>query len=268
MQNSELYSVVYPKGFKAAGIHSKIKKKKKDLALIYSEAPCTASGTFTKNLVKAAPVVVSEENVKNQIRAIIVNSGNANACTGDVGMANAIKMVEATANVLGITKEEVLVASTGVIGQQLPIDNILAGIAEIADELGTEKDNGIDAADAIMTTDTFRKQFAAEFTYEGKEIRIGGICKGSGMIHPNMATLLGFVTTDAAIEKELLDEIVLEGVEKSFNSITVDGDTSTNDMVVVLANGASGVNRIKDKDDDLYHIFKEKLIEILKKMRC
>ena len=266
MQNNEQFSVVYPKGFKAAGIHSKIKKKKKDLALIYSDAPCTASGTFTKNLVKAAPVIVSEEKIKNQIRAIIINSGNANACTGEIGMANAWMMVEGTAKALGISGDEILVASTGVIGQQLPIDNIMAGIEDLVEELGSDKDNGIDAAEAIMTTDTFRKQFATEFTYEGKEIRIGAICKGSGMIHPNMATLLGFVTTDAAINKELLDEIVVEGVNKSFNSITVDGDTSTNDMVIVLANGASGVNRIKDKDDDLYHIFKEKLIETLKKM--
>ncbi len=266
MQNNDQYSVIYPKGFKAAGIHSKIKKKKKDLALIYSDASCTASGTFTKNLVKAAPVIVSEENIDDQIRAIIINSGNANACTGEIGMNNAWKMVGETARILKIAKSEVLVASTGVIGQQLPIDNILTGIVDIVEELGSEKDNAIDAAEAIMTTDTFKKQFATEFVYEGKEIRIGAICKGSGMIHPNMATLLGFVTTDAAIDKALLDEIVIEGVNKSFNSITVDGDTSTNDMVLVLANGASGVNRIKNKDQEIYHIFKEKLIEILKKM--
>lgn len=266
MQNSEQYSIVYPKGFKASGIHSKIKKRKKDLAVIYSEAPCTASGTFTKNVVKAAPVILCEENIGNLIRAVVVNSGNANACTGEIGLVNARKMAQAAAEELGVEQGQVLVSSTGVIGQQLPIDNILAGIKTAVEELGSEKENGVAAAEAIMTTDTFKKQFASEFTYEGKEIRLGGICKGSGMIHPNMATLLGFVTTDAAIDKELLDELVRDGVNKSFNSITVDGDTSTNDMVVVLANGASGTKKISDKEGELYSLFKEKLYEILKKM--
>lgn len=264
--NFEAYGIVYPKGFKGSGIHSHIKKKKKDLAIIYSEAPCTASGTFTKNLVKAAPVLLSEKNVRNSIRGIIINSGNANACTGETGIENARKMIAATASELGVLDEEIIIASTGVIGVQLPIKNILAGIPEAAKALGDDKDHGVDSAEAIMTTDTFRKSFTTEFVYEGKEIRIGAICKGSGMIHPNMATLLGFVTTDAAITKELLDEIVLEGVEKSFNSITVDGDTSTNDMVVVLANGASGTKTINNKDGELYALFREKLIEILKKM--
>ena len=266
MQNSEQYSIVYPKGFKASGIHSKIKKRKKDLAVIYSEAPCTASGTFTKNVVKAAPVILCEENIGNLIRAVVVNSGNANACTGEIGLVNARKMAQAAAEELGVEQGQVLVSSTGVIGQQLPIDNILAGIKTAVEELGSEKENGVAAAEAIMTTDTFKKQFASEFTYEGKEIRLGGICKGSGMIHPNMATLLGFVTTDAAIDKELLDELVRDGVNKSFKSITVDGDTSTNDMVVVLANGASGTKKISDKEGELYSLFKEKLYEILKKM--
>lgn len=266
MQNSEQYGIIYPKGFKCSGIHSKIKKRKKDLALIYSEAPCTASGTFTRNVVKAAPVVLCEENIGNPIRAVVVNSGNANACTGDKGMLNARKMAEAAALELGVEEGQILVSSTGVIGQQLPIDNILAGIKEAVKELGSDKEDGIAAAEAIMTTDTFKKQFAGEFTFEGKEVRLGGICKGSGMIHPNMATLLGFVTTDAAIEKELLEELVKDGVNKSFNSITVDGDTSTNDMVVVLANGASGTRKITDKDSELYSLFKETLYEILKKM--
>mgnify|MGYP003606889657 FL=1 len=175
-------------------------------------------------------------------------------------------MQETTAEELGIAKEEVLVASTGVIGVQLPIEKILEGIREAADELGDDKDEGIAVAEAIMTTYSFRKQVTTEFEYEGKEIRLGGICKGSGMIHPNMATMLGFVTTDAAIEKNLLDELVKEAVNKSFNSITVDGDTSTNDMVAVLANGASGVNKIADKDSDLYAMFAENLIGIMKKM--
>lgn len=267
MANSnDQYGVVYPKGFKASGVHAKIKKKKKDIGIIYSEAPATASGAFTKNLVKAAPVILSEENINNNIRAIVINSGNANACTGKQGYKNAVLMQETTAEELGIAKEEVLVASTGVIGVQLPIEKILEGIREAADELGDDKDEGIAVAEAIMTTDTFRKQFTTEFEYEGKEIRLGGICKGSGMIHPNMATMLGFVTTDAAIEKNLLDELVKEAVNKSFNSITVDGDTSTNDMVAVLANGASGVNKIADKDSDLYAMFAENLIGIMKKM--
>lgn len=263
---NEPYGVVYPKGFKAAGIHCGVKKKKRDLALIYSEAPCTASGTFTRNLVKAAPVLLSEKHIRGTIRGIVANSGNANACTGEKGMENARKMASAAAEAMNLQTEEVLVASTGVIGVQLPIEKILEGLPLAAAELGGEKEQGIEAAEAIMTTDTFRKSFMAEFAYEGKEIRLGGICKGSGMIHPNMATLLGFVTTDAAIDKELLEELVAEGVNKSFNAITVDGDTSTNDMVVVLANGASGTPTIHDKEGELYSLFREKLFEILKRM--
>lgn len=264
--NNDIYGVVYPKGFKAAGIHAKIKKKKKDLGIIYSEALATASGAFTLNLVKAAPVILSEKNINNSIRGIIINSGNANACTGKLGYENAVKMQETLAKELSIGKEEVLVASTGVIGVQLPIEKIEEGIKEAVPELGDDKEAGIGIAEAILTTDTFRKQFTAEFEYEGKEVRLGGICKGSGMLHPNMATMLGFVTTDVAIDKELLDEIVKEGVNKSFNSITVDGDTSTNDMVVVLANGGSGVNEITDKESDLYALFAENLVGLLKKM--
>ena len=266
MKDFESYGILYPMGYKGVGIHSRIKKKKKDLALLYSEAPCTASGTFTKNLVKAAPVLICEKHIKGTIRALVVNSGNANACTGETGMENALKMVAQTASELGVQEEEVLIASTGVIGQQLPIENILQGITEAAGLLGDEKEHGEGAAEAIMTTDTFKKMFTSEFQHEGKEIRLGGICKGSGMIHPNMATLLGFVTTDASIDKDLLDEIVRDGVNKSFNSITVDGDTSTNDMVVVLANGASGTPKITDKESELYALFREQLTTILKKM--
>ena len=157
MANSnDQYGVVYPKGFKASGVHAKVKKKKKDIGIIYSEAPATASGAFTKNLVKAAPVILSEENINNNIRAIVINSGNANACTGKQGYKNAVLMQETTAEELGIAKEEVLVASTGVIGVQLPIEKILEGIREAADELGDDKDEGIAVAEAIMTTDTFR----------------------------------------------------------------------------------------------------------------
>lgn len=266
VNNNDIYGVVYPKGFKAAGIHSKIKKKKKDLGIIYSEAPTVASGVFTLNTVKAASVILSEENINNSIRGIVINSGNANACTGKQGYENAVKIQEALAKELSIEKNEVLVASTGVIGVQLPIEKIEEGIKEAILELGDNKESGIGIAEAIMTTDTFRKQFTAKFDYEGKEVRMGGICKGSGMIHPNMATLLGFVTTDIIIEKELLNEIVKEGVNKSFNSITVDGDTSTNDMVVVLSNGCSGVNKVTDKESELYALFKENLISLLKKM--
>ena len=266
MANNDIYGVVYPKGFKASGIHGGIKKKKKDIGIIYSEAPAVSSGAFTLNLVKAAPVILSEENIKNNIRGIVINSGNANACTGEMGYNNAVKMQETLAEELGVSKEEILVASTGVIGVQLPIEKIIEGIKEAVPELGDDKDSGVGVAEAILTTDTFKKQFTAEFDYEGKEVRLGGICKGSGMIHPNMATMLGFVTTDVAIEKELLDEIVKEGVNKSFNSITVDGDTSTNDMVIVLANGGSGVNKITDKDSELYDLFAENLIALLKKM--
>lgn len=261
------YGVVFPKGFKGAGVHAGLKKRKKDLALIYSELPSTVSGVFTQNVVKAAPVIITEKVAEKGIaRGIIANSGNANACTGKKGMEDGEEMAHLAAKALGVSADEICVASTGVIGHHLDMDPIREGVKDLVEKLDDDDDTGEDVAKAIMTTDTFEKIFSTFFEYEGKEVRLGGIAKGSGMIHPNMATLLGFVTTDAGIEKELLDEMLIDIIDKTFNCITVDGDTSTNDMVLVLANGASGVKVIDEKDDELYHLFGDALNALLKEM--
>lgn len=253
-----------PSGYKSAGIHCGIKKSRKDLALIVSDYPASAAGVFTLNKVQAAPVLVSKKHLSEgeNFYAIIVNSGNANACTGERGYYDAELMTQQTANILGFKKEEVLVASTGVIGEPLPVEKILNGIITIANYLtdGDEKD----AAEAIMTTDTFYKAESSRFKIDGKEVTISGIAKGSGMIHPNMATMLGFITTDAAIDKNLLQEMLKKTVDKTFNRIVVDGDTSTNDMVLMLANGASGI-RIKEESKS-YEAFESELFKILKRL--
>ncbi len=232
--------ITAPKGFLAAGVHCGIKLAKKDLALIYSNHPAVAAGVFTTNRVPAAPVLVDREqlNVSRVHRAVVVNSGNANACTGDQGLADAWAMVRETAGALGVRPEEVLVSSTGVIGQVLPMDKIRGGIRQAAGLLS--RDCHLSAADAIRTTDTFAKELAVTCTMGGTRVTIGGMAKGSGMIAPNMATMLAFVTTDAAVPSALLREIVKGATDRSFNRITVDGDTSTNDMVLVLANGSAG----------------------------
>ncbi|MDR3609061.1 MAG: bifunctional glutamate N-acetyltransferase/amino-acid acetyltransferase ArgJ [Ignavibacteriaceae bacterium] len=250
IENGTVTSV---QGFKAAGIHCGLKKKKPDLALIYSEVPCNAAGTFTLNKVKAAPILISQKIIqkKNQVRAILVNSGNANACTGEQGHKDAIEIQEHCAKILELKPNEVLVSSTGVIGQPIPVDKIIHGINEIKDSLTSS--GGHDAAEAIMTTDLREKSFALKIKLTGGEVRIGGICKGSGMIMPNMATMLAFITTDANIEQALLQEMLLHAVNKTFNKITVDGDTSTNDMVILLANGLSGISVKKDSVD--YNLF-------------
>ncbi|MBS3944664.1 MAG: bifunctional glutamate N-acetyltransferase/amino-acid acetyltransferase ArgJ [Melioribacter sp.] len=252
-----------PLGYKSAGIHCGIKKSRKDLALIVSDYPASAAGVFTLNKVQAAPVLLSKKHLLEgeKFYAIIVNSGNANACTGERGYFDAGIMTEQTAELLGIKKEEVLVASTGVIGEPLPMEKIINGIAAIKNYLvdGDEKD----AAEAIMTTDTFYKAESTSFLINGKEVTISGIAKGSGMIHPNMATMLGFVTTDAAIDKELLQEMLKRTVDKTFNRIVVDGDTSTNDMVLMLSNSASGV--VITKGSDSQKTFEAELFTLLKK---
>ena len=229
--------VTAPKGFIAGGIAAGIKKNgKPDLALIASQTPAVCAGSFTTNQVQAAPVVLSKERVKHGFaRAVIVNSGNANACTGPSGEQVARKMAAAAAGFLNIPEEQVLVASTGVIGVELPVSKIETALRE---KTGFVNPSGsAAAAEAIMTTDTFPKEIAVEFELAGKPIRVGGIAKGSGMIHPNMATLLSFVTTDIAINKTMLDQAVAFAVDHSFNRITVDGDTSTNDCLLILANG-------------------------------
>ena len=256
--------ITAPKGFKSAGIHCGIKKSKKDLALIYSELPATAAGVFTTNKVLAAPVLVCKEflNSSDSFHAIIINSGNANACTGKLGLENAYKMADETAKRLKIKSNQVFVSSTGVIGEQLPMDKIIKGINHIVDSI--EDGNDLATAQAIMTTDTFPKLFNKTFLIDGIEVSIGGIAKGSGMIHPNMATMLAFITTDAKIDKETLQKLLKNVTDLTFNKIVVDGDTSTNDMVLMLANGASNVEIIDETEN--YKIFEKNLYELLKKL--
>lgn len=249
------------KGFKAAGLNAGIKNNvKKDMALIYSEQPCTTAGTFTTNKVFAAPVKWDRDIVYNHdgARAVIVNSGIANACTGTEGDAACDIEAQAVAKQLDIAKEEVLIASTGVIGAQLPIDIICKGIEQLPAKLSDSLEAGTEAAEAIMTTDTRNKQVAATVNISGKTVTVGGMCKGAGMIHPNMATMLCFVTTDVCISKKMLQQMTSAIVEDSFNMISVDGDTSTNDTALVLANGMAGNPPIEAEGED-YNTFYEAL---------
>ena len=243
-------------GFEAAGIYAGIKKKRKDMALVYSKTPAVAAGTFTTNVVKAAPVKWDIKLIQSQeaLHAVILNSGVANACTGVIGDENNEKMAKAVADALGIEKNTVLTASTGVIGKQLPMDLIEEGAKQLAKELSDSIKAGNLAAEAIMTTDTISKECAVTITIGGKKVTIGGMSKGSGMIHPNMATMLGVVTTDISISKELLQEAVSADVKKSFNMISVDRDTSTNDSLLVLANGLAKNATIRTKNED-YELF-------------
>ena len=257
--------ITVPKGFRSAGIHCGIKKSRKDLALIVSDFPATAAAVFTLNKVQAAPVLLCKKHLKDSdvFKAIIVNSGNANACTGEQGFQDAVTMADETAKALGVKSKEIFVSSTGVIGEPLPIAKIINGIHQIVKQV--DESNHICTAEAIMTTDTFVKSTSSTFLIDGKEVSIGGIAKGSGMIHPNMATMLAFVTTDATIEKNILQGLLKDVTDKTFNRIVVDGDTSTNDMVIALANGASGIASIRPKTES-YKIFEEHLYEVLKKL--
>ncbi|MGH0052354.1 MAG: bifunctional ornithine acetyltransferase/N-acetylglutamate synthase, partial [Sphaerochaetaceae bacterium] len=233
-------------GFSANGVACGIKKRKKDLALIYSKAPCSFAGSFTTNLVKAAPVHWDQRLVASSphVQAIVINSGNANACTAEQGEKDAETMAMHTAEILGLQKEAVLVCSTGVIGLPLPMDAITKGIDMCAKVLSEEEAGGTEAATAILTTDTFIKEVAVSLEIDGKQVAIGGMAKGSGMIHPNMATMLSFITTDASIEKAVLQQLLGSSITDTYNMISVDGDTSTNDTVLVLANGMSGCNTL------------------------
>ena len=235
--------VCSPKGFMAGGIRAGIKpgSQKKDLALIYSQKICNAAAVFTTNRVKAASVLVSQENIaKGKLHAVIANSGNANACTGEAGLDAARQMAKLTADALSIDFSEAAVASTGVIGVPLPITVIQNNIAALKASLRDDEQGHAAALEAIMTTDIRKKDAAVEITIDGKPVRIGGMAKGSGMIHPNMATMLAFITTDAAIEPKALDAGLRRAVKRSFNRLTVDGDTSTNDTALIMANGEAG----------------------------
>lgn len=252
--------VTSPQGFLAVGVKAYIKKDKKDLAVIYSEVPATTAGVFTTNKVKAAPLLVTKEHIKNgRAQAVVVNAGNANACTGEQGFDNAVATAQRAGELLKIDPHDVIVTSTGVIGVQLPMDRVLAGVEKAVGKL--DRDGGAKAAKAIMTTDTVPKEIAVEFMLGGKKAVIGAMAKGSGMIHPNMATMLGFVTTDAAVSPALLDRALRYAVNRTFNMVTVDGDTSTNDMVVVLANGLAGNPEITAEDDD-YITFRDALLYV------
>ena len=245
--------VTAPKGFQAAGLYAGIKKgHKKDMAMIFSEAPCRAAGVFTTNVVKAAPVkwdykVVHESEFA---QAVVVNSGVANACTGEEGYACCRETAGEAGKLLGIPEDAVLVASTGVIGAQLPMDTIKAGVGMLVPALGSGREDAALAAEAIMTTDTKPKEVAVELSIGGKTVRMAGMCKGSGMIHPNMATMLCFVVTDAAISRPLLQKALSDDVVDTFNMISVDGDTSTNDSVLLLANGLAGNPEITEENED------------------
>ncbi|TCL39516.1 glutamate N-acetyltransferase [Anaerospora hongkongensis] len=251
--------ITSPKGFLAAGVKAGIKQSgKEDVAVIYSVVPAAAAAVFTTNDMAAAPVILSREHIKGGVlSAIVVNSGCANACTGEQGMADAQEMVKQTAELLSISPQTILVSSTGIIGVTLPMAKVSAGIQQAVSKLSVE---GYDnAMQAIMTTDTFAKTIAYEFKLGGMPVRIAGIAKGAGMIHPNMATMLGYMTTDANISSPLLKQALDKAVSLTFNMITVDGDTSTNDTVCVLANGQAGNALIDDAADPDYLLFAEAL---------
>ena len=258
--------VTAAKGFKAASAEAAIKyKDRTDMAMIFSTVPCRAAGTFTTNVVKAAPVLWDQKIVyeKGTAQAVVINSGIANACTGEEGMDYCRKTAEAASGVLGIPADSVLVASTGVIGVQLPIDRIIEGTKILSPKLSDTREAGTEAACAIMTTDTHPKEAAVQVSIGGKTVTVGGMCKGSGMIHPNMCTMLSFITTDAAISRELLLEALREDVKDTYNMVSVDGDTSTNDTVLLLSSGLAENPEITEKDAD-YALFAAALHEVNK----
>lgn len=239
------------KGFLASGINCGIKHKTKDLALIYSQVPGVACGLFTQNRIEAAPIKVTRAHLKNnRAQAIIINSGNANCCTGKEGVRDAGKMCEAAAKELGISRSDVLVASTGIIGRRLPLEKIKKSISSLVKRLSNKR--GLEAARAIMTTDTRPKQISVEIKIGNTAVRIGAMAKGAGMIHPQLATMLAFITTDAVIEQKILKKALTEAVSSSFNLITVEGDSSTNDTVLALANGLAGNSQFSSEDIELF----------------
>lgn len=257
-------SVTSVKGIKAAGIHCGLKKKRKDLALIISQVHAVSAGMYTTNKAAAAPVIISKKITDNnkKVKAIICNSGNANACTGVEGHLDALEIQSKCAEKLGVNFSEVLISSTGVIGERLNVSAIINSLDELKNCL--DYNGGLNAAEAIMTTDTISKHFAVKVELSNGEITIGGIAKGSGMIMPNMATMLGFVTTDAKISKNLLQSALKDAVKDSYNKISVDGETSTNDMVLMMANGMSDIEIIEGSED--YSIFTSALKDLSIKM--
>jgi glutamate N-acetyltransferase/amino-acid N-acetyltransferase len=258
--------ITAPKGFYTSSVHANIRKNPNqlDLALIFSKVPAVSVGVFTQNKVKAAPVMLTQKNIeKGLLQAIVVNSGNANACTGLTGMLHATQMIQSVAKELNCDPDHVAVASTGVIGVPLPIDNIKNGIKAAAQKIEANENH---AALAIMTTDTFAKSISVEILLDNVAVKIGAIAKGSGMIHPNMATMLAFITSDIAITQNALQQALNVANQSSFNMISVDGDTSTNDMVLMMANGLAANNPILSADDPRWSIFTEALTFICKEL--
>lgn len=252
------------RGITCWGAHTGVKSMRRDLALIYSEVPASAAATFTQNKLVAEPIKVSKRNVANgKAQAIIINAGNANACTGEQGRKGAEAMIKTTADELGIDEDLVLVASTGLIGEPFPTEDVVNGIKENLNKLSNKSNAGSFAANAILTTDTYPKEGHVEFEVDDVEINMAGIAKGSGMIHPNMGTMLAFLVCDVAIDPKLLKKTVKDAVDRSFNMITVDGDTSTNDMVAVMCNGMAKNTELKTTKDPGYKEFKEKLEELM-----
>ena len=253
--------VTAPQGFQAAGLAAGIKKENtKDMAMIYSIVPCKAAGTFTTNVVKAAPVKWDQKIVAEEpfAQVVVCNSGIANACTGEEGYGYCRQTAAVAGEALHIPAEAVLVASTGVIGKQLPMDILAQGVKDMVPLLSPSRKAGSLAAQSILTTDTVKKEIAVEVEIGGQKVTIGGMCKGSGMIHPNMCTMLSFIMTDVEISKELLQEALSDSVKDTYNMISVDGDTSTNDTVLLMANGLACNLEIKEKNQD-YETFKEAL---------
>lgn len=253
------------KGFKASGVYCAIKEnptKKNDIAMVVSDVMCNAAGVYTQNKVKGAPVIVTKKNLEKsggKAKAVIVNSKNANTCNAD-GEEKAMKMCSLTADALGIKPEEVIVASTGVIGQILPIEPVVKAVPRLVEKLSYT--GNVEAATAIMTTDTVKKEYAVKFTVGGKECHLGGMAKGSGMIHPNMATTLNFITTDCAVSPEMLQKALSEIVKITYNCLSVDGDQSTNDTCMLMANGLAGNPEISS-EGDAFDIFKDALYQVM-----
>lgn len=257
--------VTAPQGFRAGGLYCGIRKAKKDLGIIFSDRPAAVAGVFTLNKTQAAPILVCKTLLKRSslCSAVVVNSGNANACTGERGLNDAWTMVRTTAEALNVPEDRVMVSSTGVIGQYMPIEKITAGIRQLAGQLSRNGNN--DAAEAIMTTDTYPKQVAVKFTLGSAVVTVGGMAKGSGMIAPNMATMLAFITTDVAIDQPLLQKALVSANNRSFNRITVDGDMSTNDMALMLANGRAQ-NKPFSEDSEEYKLFSAALEYVMIKL--
>jgi len=257
--------VTAPAGFVAGAVYCGIRKVKKDIAVVASNVPAVVAAVFTLNKTQAAPIVVDKIQLKRSDRcsAVVINSGNANACTGERGMNDAWEMIRTTAKALALPEEEILVSSTGVIGQYLPMEKVLSGIQQLT--AGLSASGNADAAEAIMTTDTFSKETAVQFSLGGSMVTIGGMAKGSGMIAPNMATMLAFITTDAVVDQALLQKALTRANNRSFNRITVDGDMSTNDMALVLANGSAGNKRFGENTEE-FHLFCSALEYVMVKL--